>query len=475
MDKNLINDLENIDILLEQVKINAFDFLKSINEIATFPEGSNVYEPSKLNEDGVGGRKALEEFMQRFYKGIISSAGSKYFGFVTGGTTPAALMGDWLVSTFDQNASCRDNSSGTKIEEESINLLKELFGLPEIYSGTFVTGATMANFVGLAIGRQWIANELGINVSLDGMYSIPPIKIISATPHSSILKALSMLGMGRKNMHYIPTLERREAIDIDSLEKYLEQLAGEPCIVVANAGTVNTVDFDDLKQIGELKKKYNFFLHVDGAFGGFASCSTKYKKLVQGIEAADSITIDAHKWLNVPYDSAMQFTRHSKLQLQVFQNNAVYLGELSDNPDFFHLTPENSRRLRALPVWFTLKAYGRNGYQEIIERNSDLAQLLGKKIDESNKFRLLSVVRLNVVCFTINIGEGNITLENIQQFLNLANDDGRAFFTQTVYKGIPGIRAAISNWRTEKQDIEIAWEVLNKAYNLYYKTITEVE
>ncbi|MCC5438714.1 pyridoxal phosphate-dependent decarboxylase family protein [Clostridium botulinum] len=472
MDINLKNDLENIDILLEKVTINAFDFLKDINEIATFPKSTNAYTISKLNKDGLGGEKTLEEFMERFYKGIVSCAGSKYFGFVTGGTTPAALMGDWLVSTFDQNATGRDNSSAAKLEEETINLLKQLLGLPETYSGTFVTGATMANFVGLAIGRQWLANELGVNIAIDGLYSIPPIRIVSSTPHSSISKAMSMLGMGRKNMHYIPTIDGREAIDVEALESYLKKLNGEPCIVVANAGTVNTVDFDDLKQIGELKKKYNFFLHVDGAFGGFASCSIKYKKLVEGIEAADSITIDAHKWLNVPYDSAMQFTKHPKLQLQVFQNNAVYLGELSDNPDFVHLTPENSRRLRALPAWFTLKAYGQNGYQEIIERNCDLAQLLSKKIDESKNFRLLSTTRLNVVCFTINLENGNVKLEQIQQFLNLVNKDGRAFFTQTVYKGIAGIRAAISNWRTEEKDIEIAWEVLNKAYKSYYETIT---
>ncbi len=136
--------------------------------------------------------------MQRFYNGIVSCAGSKYFGLVTGGTTPAALMGDWLVSTFDQNATGRDNSSAAKLEEETINLLKQLLGLPETYSGTFVTGATMANFVGLAIGRQWLANELGVNIAIDGLYSIPPIKIVSSTPHSSILKAMSMLGMGRK-------------------------------------------------------------------------------------------------------------------------------------------------------------------------------------------------------------------------------------------------------------------------------------
>ncbi|WML34630.1 aminotransferase class I/II-fold pyridoxal phosphate-dependent enzyme [Clostridium sp. OS1-26] len=469
MDKYLKSDLENINNLLEKVKNNACTFLKDIDEIPTFSKDSKGYNNSQLNQEGLGGEKALEEFIERFYKGIVSSAGSKYFGFVTGGSTPAALMGDWLVSAFDQNASGRDNSSGTKIEEETINLLKQLFGLPQAYSGAFVTGATMANFVGLAIGRQWVANELGFDIAKNGMYSLPPIKIISAAPHSSILKSLSMLGMGRDNMHYIPSINGREAIDIEALENYLKQNNGTPCIVVASAGTVNTVDFDDLKQIRELKKKYNFFLHVDAAFGGFAACSPKYKKLMEGIDAADSITVDAHKWLNVPYDSAMQFTKHTKLQIQVFQNNAIYLGELSENPDFVHLTPENSRRLRALPAWFTLKAYGSNGYQEIVERNCSLAEVLTKKIEESKNFKLLSDTRLNVVCFTINLGNHSATLEQIQQFLKIVNEDGRAFFTQTVYKGTPGIRAAISNWRTEEKDMEIAWEVLNKAYKIYLR------
>ncbi|WP_312045559.1 pyridoxal phosphate-dependent decarboxylase family protein [Anaerotignum sp.] len=471
MDKSLKEDLINMNTLLEKAKNCSFDFLENINAISTYPDRSNVYSPAQLNKIGLGGENTLEEFMQRFYKGIVSSGGSRYFGFVTGGATPAALMGDWLVSAFDQNATACDHSSAAKIEEEAINLLKQLFGLPEQFSGAFVTGATMANFVGLAIGRQWVANQLGIHLSLDGLYAIPPIQIVSATPHSSILKGMSMLGMGRNHMHYIPTIDKREAIDIVALENYLKQLNGEPCIVVANAGTVNTVDFDDLKQIGELKKKYNFFLHVDGAFGGFASCSEKYSHFIEGMEEADSITIDAHKWLNVPYDSAMQFTKHPQLQLQVFQNNAVYLGDISETPDYVHLVPENSRRLRALPAWFTIKAYGKNGYQDIVERNCELAQLLSEKINESNNFKLLSITRLNVVCFTIHLDEHTITLENIQQFLDLVNADGGAFFTQTVYKGKPGIRAAISNWRTEEKDIEIAWTVLNRAYNTYVKAI----
>lgn len=469
MDKNLEIDLTNMNNLLEKAKNYAFDFLENINSIPTFPDKSIDYFPAQLTKDGLGGENTLDAFMQRFYKGIVSSGGSRYFGFVTGGATPAALVGDWLVSAFDQNATACDHSSAAKIEEEAINLLKQLFGLPEQFSGAFVTGATMANFVGLAIGRQWVANQLGVNLSLEGLYAIPPVQVVSATPHSSILKAMSMLGMGRKHMHYIPTIDKREAIDIEALENYLKQLDLQPCIVVANAGTVNTVDFDDLKRIGELKKKYNFYLHVDGAFGGFASCSAKYKHFVEGIEEADSITIDAHKWLNVPYDSAMQFTKHPKLQLQVFQNNAIYLGDISETPDFVHLVPENSRRLRALPVWFTIKAYGQNGYQEIIERNCELAQLLSEKIYKSKYFKLLSATKLNVVCFTIQFGESMMTLENIQQFLSLVNEDGKAFFTQTVYKGTPGIRAAISNWRTEKKDVEMAWEVLNNAYNAFVK------
>jgi glutamate/tyrosine decarboxylase-like PLP-dependent enzyme len=466
MDNCLKNDLTNIDALLEKTKNYSCDFLENIDKVPTFTVKAIEDSMTILEHDGIGGDGALEEFMERYYKGIVSSGGARYFGFVTGGATPAALMGDWLVSTFDQNATSCDSSSAAKIEEETIKLLKQLFRLPESFTGAFVTGATMANFVGLAIGRQWVAQFLGINISIDGLYQLSPIKVLSATPHSSILKAMSMLGMGRNNMHLIPTIDGREAIDLEKLEESLKQLNGEPCIVVANAGTVNTVDFDDIKTIVKLKKKYSFFLHVDGAFGGFASCSEKYKHFVEGMDGADSMTIDAHKWLNVPYDCAMQFTRHTDLQLQVFQNNAVYLGDISDTPDYVHLVPENSRRLRALPVWFTLKAYGQNGYQEIIERNSEMALWLSEKINHSNSFRLLSDTKLNVVCFTINVGGEALTLETIQQFLKLVNETGNAFFTQTIYKGTPGIRAAISNWRTEKEDMEVAWEILNQAYHL---------
>ncbi len=388
---------------------------------------------------------------------MANTAGPRYFGFVTGGATPAAVAGDWLVSAFDQNACGSNDSIAPQLERQTIDLFKQLFGLDSHYFGSFVTGATLANFVGITLGRQWVGEQLGIDVSNDGLCVLPQLKILSATAHSSIIKSLSMAGIGRKAMHKIETLSNREAIDVTALENYLKQLR-EPVIVIANAGTVNTVDFDDLEAIGKLKSTYNFWLHVDAAFGAFAASSEKYAHYMTGINYADSITIDAHKWLNVPYDAAMQFTRHKNIQLNVFQNSAAYLGDPLQSPDFFHYTPENSRRFRALPSWFTLMAYGKEGIREIVERNCAAANSLGERISQSSLLKLLAPVRMNVVCFTLN--QDDVTAEMIRGFLNAIRDDGQVFFTPTQYKGIPAIRAAVSNWQTEMKDIDLAFLVL---------------
>ena len=462
MNKILYNDREIRKELLQTAVDEANNFLDQLPDqpAAIYPNARHLEGAwhLALPAAGRGANDALTQFKARYAAGLSGSAGPRYFGLVTGGVTPAALMGDWLATVYDQNVAGDEDSSAPQVEQETIHLLRQLFGLPQEFAGTFVSGATVSNFVGLAQGRQWAARQQRMDAAQEGLYGLAPIPVLSATPHSSIFKSLAMLGMGRQ-ITLLPTLPEREALDITALAEALQQLDSQPCIVVANAGTVNTVDFDDLQAIARLQEKYIFWLHVDAAFGGFAACSPRTRHLVAGLEAADSITIDAHKWLNVPYDSAMQFSRHLDLQLEVFQNSAVYLGPVNPDqaPSLVHWTPQNSRRFRALPAWMTLMAYGRSGYQDIVERNCAQAAWLGEKIAASTQFQLLGLVNLNVTCFTLT---GSPQMDEVQRFLARLRDDGRVYLTPTQYKGVPAIRAAFSNWQTTMEDAAICWQAL---------------
>ena len=461
MNSLLASDYKNIDTLLEQTTGVALEYFRAQNDLPASRFIKDI-ELTNLPNKGISAKGAVELFAKSYADKMTNSAGPRYFGFVTGGSTPASIAGDWLVSAFDQNACGSNDSIAPQLERQTLHYLKQLFGIDEVYFGSFVTGATVSNFVSLAIARQWVGEQQGIDIGNEGLQALPFLRVISSTAHSSIIKSLAMLGIGRNALVKINTLPDREAIDLSELENYLRQNQDKPLIIVANAGTVNTVDFDDLEAIGQLKTKYNFWLHVDAAFGGFAAISPTFAHLVKGINHADSITVDAHKWLNVPYDAAMQFTRHKDLQLKVFQNSAAYLGDPAQSPDYFHYTPENSRRFRALPSWFTLMAYGKEGHQEIVERNCACAKSFGDLIEHSKEFKLLSPVRMNVVCFTFR--EENINTSQISAFLAKVRDDGRTFFTPTNYKGVPAIRAAFSNWQTTEADVAIAFQALKENY-----------
>ncbi|MBI3167784.1 MAG: aspartate aminotransferase family protein, partial [Chloroflexi bacterium] len=383
-------DLTNLSSLLERTKAASDQYLNEINQRPP-ATGYSKKENLEISQQGLGAEKTLDLFLERYGDHMPASNGPRFWGLVTGGTTPASLLGDWLTSVYDLNLSHAGNSVAPDIEMEAVSMLRELFGLPASFSGTFVSGATMSNFAGLAIAREWIGRQHGKSISQEGLHSIPPVKILSCEAHSSSFKSLGMLGLGRNSLKVVPKLpENREAVNVVELKKALKEMNGEPCIVIANAGTVNTVDFDDIQAIVALKSEFKFWLHVDAAFGGFAACSPEFKHLLNGIEHADSITIDAHKWLNVPYDSAMIFTQHRDLQIAVFQNSGAYLGAIAEPVDFIHLAPENSRRMRALPAWFSLMAYGKEGYQDIVERNCEMAEKLGAKISASKEFKLLA-------------------------------------------------------------------------------------
>lgn len=404
-----------------------------------------------LPTSGVGLRSALSLFEQRWEPDFSGGAGPRYLGFVTGGVTPASLAGDWLTGTLDQNVVTARDSAATDLEHETVGWLAELFGLGDAHTGAFVSGATMSTVVGLAVAREWLGEQRGISVADAGVGALGPVDVLSGSPHSSVYKALSILGIGKGRLRLVPRLPGREAVDVARLADALSELDGRPAIVIANAGTVNTVDFDDIAAIAALRERHPFWLHVDGAFGAFAALSPTHAGLVAGIAEADSVCVDLHKWLNVPYDAAVQFTRRRDLQVAVFQNAAAYLGLPTGDPDFVHLTPESSRRLRALATWFTLTAYGRDGHRDIVERNIASAHRLGELLAGSARFRLMAPVRLNVVCFA---PVGQATADQVDALARAVAEGGETFVTPTVLDGVPGLRAAFSNWRTTDADVE---------------------
>ncbi|MGP4017093.1 pyridoxal phosphate-dependent decarboxylase family protein [Saccharopolyspora sp. 5N708] len=456
MDPSLADDLARFPQLLDDARRYAVEVLSGVADrpVAVPPQRPR---PAPLPDRGTGADGALSRFRDRWAPGFSGSAGPRYLGFVTGGSTPASVTGDWLTSTFDQNAVINADSTALDLERETVGWLRELFGLSAAHEGAFVTGATMSNFVGLAIAREWVGEQLGVSVAQDGVAALGELPVLSGSPHSSVYKALAMLGLGRGSVHEVATMIGREAVDVDRLDAELAALDGRPTIVVANAGTVNTVDFDDLRAIAALRQRYPFWLHVDAAFGGFAALSPQHAELVAGLDEADSVCVDLHKWLNVPYDSAIQFTRRRDLQVRIFQNAAAYLGLPTDDPDFVHLTPESSRRLRALPAWFTLTAYGRQGHREIVERDVALARELGDRIAELPHLRLLAPVRLNVVCFTL---AEDPSAQRVGALARAVAESGEAFLTPTVYRGTPGLRAAFSNWRTTNSDVTRIVDIL---------------
>lgn len=460
MNQQLNSDLQQLDTLFDAVKTQALDYLRHLDARPTSTSHAVHYDDA-LALDGAGSLAALAEFNRRFEPLMVAASGPRYWGFVTGGTTPAAIVGDWLTSVYDQNtqSSVGDGDISANIEFETIQLLLDLLALPKDFFGGFVTGAMMSNFTGLAVARQWLGQQYGKDFAKEGVSE--SLSVLSATPHSSSIKALSLLGIGSNHLRKIKTMEgNREAIDLADLEREILCLNGAPFILISSAGTVNTVDFDDFAGIAQLKQKYTFWWHIDAAFGGFAQCSRDHRHLLHGWEGADSITVDCHKWLNVPYESAVFFIKekHGIAQVETFQNsNAPYLGDPKTCFNYLNMLPENSRRLKALPAWFTLKAYGKSGMQDIVENNIRLAHQLGTFIEQSEAFCLLAPVRLNTVCFGL---KGVSDSAVVAKFLQKLNATGKVFMTPTNYQGTPGMRAALVNWRTCDEDVELVTQLM---------------
>lgn len=426
--------------------------LEFLDGLPTRPAGwqgdDGELDAAVLEGPGLGELAAIARFRAAFEPRLSGSPGPRYFGFVTGGASPAGLAGDWLVAAYDQNVSNAVGSIAARVEQLTVDAYRRLFGLADDMHGVFVSGATQSNTVALATARQWLGRRLGIDVAEQGTAGLPPLRVLGGAPHASIGKAMAILGLGRAQLHPVGCLPGRTAVDPAALAAELAREPGRPTVVIASAGEVNTGDFDELAAVAALCREHEAWMHVDGAFGLFAALLPAHAANLAAVAQADSVTVDLHKWLNVPYDSALVYTRHPALQREVFRSSSAYLG---DTPDPLHYTPENSRRFRALPAWLTLAAYGRDGIAERIARNCTLASQLGEGIGAIPGIELLDRVRLNTVCFALQQRDAAAR----DRFLERLTADGRAFMTPTVLHGRPAIRAALSNWSTGADDIAL--------------------
>jgi glutamate/tyrosine decarboxylase-like PLP-dependent enzyme len=459
---------DEIDEVLELIAGEARSYLASVDDRALREEKADDFadgfaEP--LPERGSGAMEALRELLDRGVPASVASSGPRFFHFVIGGVTPAALGGAWLTDAIDQNPGLWTASPiGSALGRVSVEWLQDLFGLPSSWTGVLVTGGTMANYAGLAAARRWWGLQHGVDVENQGMSDLPPVPVFSSGYiHSSSKKSLAMLGIGRERLRILS----RDAVgrlDLDTLRFALGETDG-PAIVIANAGEVNAGAFDPISEVADLAEEHHAWLHVDGAFGLFAALSPRTRHLVEGVDRANSVSSDGHKWLNVPYDCGFTFVRDPAFLDGFFSQSAAYLTTDEEHPNLMRRTPESSQRARGIAVWATLRAYGREGHREMVEHHLDLAQRVAGRVDEAPDLERLADVPLNIVCFRYRPpGVDDVDA------LNDLNDrlgqdvlaDGRVYVGTTTYEGKTAFRPAIVNWRTREEDVDLLVDVIRE-------------
>jgi glutamate/tyrosine decarboxylase-like PLP-dependent enzyme len=371
----------------------------------------------------------------------VVSTGGRYFGFVTGGTLPAALAANWLAAVWDQNCALRVMSPvAARLEEISLGWLRELFGLPPECGCGFVTGATMANFAGLAAARHALLARAGWNIEDQGLFGAPEIKVVvGAEVHISLLKALSLVGFGKARLTMVPadSQGRMRAEELPPLD--------DRTLICIQAGNVNTGAFDPAAVICARARQAGAWVHVDGAFGLWAAAAPGRAHLVAGAAEADSLATDCHKWLNVPYDCGLAFVRDETHLRTAMTFNATYL-QTTESREPCQYTPEASRRGRGIEVWAALRSLGRVGLAELIERNCRQARRLAEGLRAAG-FTILNDVVLNQVL--VSFGTDSQT----QRVIDDVQKDGTCWCGGTRWHGHTAMRVSVSCWATTDDDV----------------------
>ena len=391
-------------------------------------------------------------------EGTVASQGPRYFGFVTGGSVPAAIAADWLVSAWDQNAQMFVMSPIAAVVEQIVaDWLKELFGLPATWSVGFVTGAQMASFTSLLTARHQLLHQAGWDVERDGLFGAPPIEVIvSDESHRTIFTALRMCGLGAGRVRRVET-DAHGRMRVDRLADILRGGSG-PCLVCAQIGNVNTGAADPIAEMAGLTRERGAWLHVDGAFGLWAATSPTRKHLTSGIAQADSLATDGHKWLNVPYDCGLVLTAHAESHQRALLMPAHYIQATSGERDPRAFTPDESRRARAIPMYAALRALGRDGISALVDRCCTLAAQMATLLAKHRCASVLNddVMNQVLVQFRPPQGDDEAAAALTQAVIDRVQSDGICWIGGTKWHGQTAMRVSVSNWSTTAADIGLA-------------------
>jgi glutamate/tyrosine decarboxylase-like PLP-dependent enzyme len=457
------------DTTLRRAADLSIDFLSRLGEL---PVGRPVDLAAlraaldgPLPESGEDPTAVIEALARAAEPGIVASAGPRYFGFVVGGSVPAAVAADWLTSAWDQNAGLYALSPASAVVEEAVERwLIELFGLPAGTSVGLTTGATMANFTNLAAARHAVLERVGWAVEERGLYGAPAITVVVGDEaHVTIFAALQMLGLGRDRVVRVPA-DGQGRMRPDALATALRDVRG-PLVVCAQAGNVNTGAFDPLGEIAPLVHEREGWLHVDGAFGLWAAASPRLRHLVDGVGAADSWTTDAHKWLNVPYDSGIALVRERVAHEGSMRLGAAYYVETAGaerDPD--NWVPESSRRARGFAVYAALRSLGRAGLAAMIERCCDLARRMADGLAAEPGVTILNDVVLNQVLVRFGGAGPDPDADALTRaVITEVQADGTAWLGGTTWHGLAAMRISVSNWSTTEADVDRSVEAIRDA------------
>jgi glutamate/tyrosine decarboxylase-like PLP-dependent enzyme len=446
--------------LLTETAERAIRYLDSLPERRVSPGQEAIERLATLRIPLPDGPTSPEEVLKQLDEigspATMAMPGPRFFGFVIGGALPATVAANWLATAWDQNSGLYATTPVTaELERIALRWLLDILGLPKTSGGGFVTGATVANFTALAAARHSVLAKAGWSVEADGLFGAPPITVITgAEAHPTVYKSLGMLGLGRSRVVKVP-VDDQGRLRFEALPRIVG-----PTIVCLQAGNVNTGAFDPIKEVCEIASDAGAWVHVDGAFGLWARAAPTYAHLAEGLEAADSWATDAHKWLNVPYDSGVAFVRNADALQASLAITAEYLPTETEHRNPSDFTPELSRRGRGVEIWAALKSLGRSGVAEMIERNCRQARRFAEGFQAAG-YEVLNDVVLNQVL--VSFGDADKTNRVIAQI----QEDGTCWCGGTVWHGKTAMRISVSCWSTTDDDVERSLEVMIRIAGQY--------